>query len=82
LKSQYGHLRTHQGKCTYSASGGVVSAGIAALYTSESVRGPRAISAPNMSRTSPIAAAAPSGGIVNPTSRPMLAAISGMPMSR
>jgi len=22
LKSQYGHLRTHHGKCTYSASGG------------------------------------------------------------
>ena len=25
LKSQYGHLRTHQGKCRYSASGGALS---------------------------------------------------------
>ena len=24
LKSQYGHLRTHQGMCTYRASGGAV----------------------------------------------------------
>ena len=42
LKSQYGHLRTHHGRCTYSDSGGGVSMAVSIVSESRQVAAGRA----------------------------------------